>query len=58
MVAFRSVTLPTHPPSTNYTRGETLCSGFCVWPQSEEMSKVRAAATLCTARGFSLHAQL
>lgn len=57
MVAFRSVTLPTHPASTNYTRGETLCSGFCVWPQSEEMSKVRAVATLCTARGFSLHAQ-
>lgn len=57
-MAFRSVTLPTHPASTNYTRGETLCSGFCVWPQSEEMSKVRAAATLCTARGFSLHAQL
>ncbi|XP_072198872.1 acyl-coenzyme A thioesterase 11 isoform X1 [Excalfactoria chinensis] len=40
VVAFRSVTLPTHPASTTYTRGETLCSGFCVWPESEEMSKV------------------
>ncbi|XP_021261210.1 acyl-coenzyme A thioesterase 11 isoform X1 [Numida meleagris] len=40
VVAFRSVTLPTHPASTNYTRGETLCSGFCVWPESEEMGKV------------------
>ncbi|OXB82111.1 UNVERIFIED_CONTAM: hypothetical protein H355_008990 [Colinus virginianus] len=40
VVAFRSVTLPTHPASSSYTRGETLCSGFCVWPESEEMSKV------------------
>lgn len=40
VVAFRSVTLPTHPASSTYTRGETLCSGFCVWPESEEMSKV------------------
>lgn len=58
MVAFRSVTLPTHPASTNYTRGETLCSGFCVWPESEEMSKVRAVDMLCTAGVFSLRAQL
>ncbi|XP_074688053.1 acyl-coenzyme A thioesterase 11 isoform X3 [Strix aluco] len=40
VVAFRSVTLPTHPASTGFTRGETLCSGFCIWPESEEMSKV------------------
>ncbi|NWR62084.1 ACO11 thioesterase, partial [Bucorvus abyssinicus] len=40
VVAFRSVTLPTHPASSNFTRGETLCSGFCIWPESEEMSKV------------------
>ncbi|XP_032552796.1 acyl-coenzyme A thioesterase 11 isoform X3 [Chiroxiphia lanceolata] len=40
VVAFRSVTLPTHPPRAEYTRGETLCSGFCIWPESEEMSKV------------------
>uniref|UniRef100_A0A8D0KWY4 Acyl-coenzyme A thioesterase 11 n=1 Tax=Strix occidentalis caurina TaxID=311401 RepID=A0A8D0KWY4_STROC len=40
VVAFRSVTLPTHPASTSFTRGETLCSGFCIWPESEETSKV------------------
>ncbi|NXL27414.1 ACO11 thioesterase, partial [Glaucidium brasilianum] len=40
VVAFRSVTLPTHPASAGFTRGETLCSGFCIWPESEERSKV------------------
>ncbi|XP_009698356.1 PREDICTED: acyl-coenzyme A thioesterase 11, partial [Cariama cristata] len=40
VVAFRSVTLPTHPASANFTRGETLCSGFCIWPESEDTSKV------------------
>ncbi|XP_071421554.1 acyl-coenzyme A thioesterase 11 isoform X3 [Pithys albifrons albifrons] len=40
VVAFRSVTLPTHPARDEFTRGETLCSGFCIWPESEEMSKV------------------
>ncbi|XP_062437949.1 acyl-coenzyme A thioesterase 11 isoform X2 [Rhea pennata] len=40
VVAFRSVTLPTHPPSPGFTRGETLCSGFCIWPETEETSKV------------------
>ncbi|XP_010076251.1 PREDICTED: acyl-coenzyme A thioesterase 11 [Pterocles gutturalis] len=40
VVAFRSVTLPTHPASDNFTRGETICSGFCIWPESEEMTKV------------------
>uniref|UniRef100_A0A8C3U6S0 Acyl-CoA thioesterase 11 n=1 Tax=Catharus ustulatus TaxID=91951 RepID=A0A8C3U6S0_CATUS len=42
VVAFRSVTLPTHPARAEFTRGETLCSGFCIWPESEEMSKVGA----------------
>ncbi|XP_030809674.1 acyl-coenzyme A thioesterase 11 isoform X3 [Camarhynchus parvulus] len=40
VVAFRSVTLPTHPARAEFTRGETLCSGFCIWPESQEMSKV------------------
>ncbi|KAM9186574.1 acyl-coenzyme A thioesterase 11 isoform 5-T6 [Mergus octosetaceus] len=40
VVAFRSVTLPTHPACPSFTRGETLCSGFCVWPEAEETSKV------------------
>ncbi|XP_061860005.1 acyl-coenzyme A thioesterase 11 isoform X3 [Colius striatus] len=40
VVAFRSVTLPTHPASASFTRGETVCSGFCIWPESQESSKV------------------
>ncbi|XP_010280283.1 PREDICTED: acyl-coenzyme A thioesterase 11 [Phaethon lepturus] len=44
VVAFRSVTLPTHPASACFTRGETLCSGFCIWPESEETSKGSAGA--------------
>uniref|UniRef100_A0A8C6ZXZ6 Acyl-CoA thioesterase 11 n=1 Tax=Nothoprocta perdicaria TaxID=30464 RepID=A0A8C6ZXZ6_NOTPE len=40
VVAFRSVTLPTHPPTNTFTRSETLCSGFCIWPETEETSKV------------------
>ncbi|NWY02415.1 ACO11 thioesterase, partial [Nothoprocta ornata] len=40
VVAFRSVTLPTHPPTDTFTRSETLCSGFCIWPETEETSKV------------------
>ncbi|NXA31499.1 ACO11 thioesterase, partial [Eudromia elegans] len=40
VVAFRSVTLPSHPPAAGFTRSETLCSGFCVWPETDETSKV------------------
>ncbi|KFW64174.1 Acyl-coenzyme A thioesterase 11, partial [Pygoscelis adeliae] len=40
VVAFRSVTLPTPPASAGFTRGETLCSGFCIWTESDEASKV------------------
>ncbi|XP_019386179.1 PREDICTED: acyl-coenzyme A thioesterase 11 [Crocodylus porosus] len=40
VVAFRSVTLPTHPANPRYTRGETLCSGFCIWQETEELAKV------------------
>ncbi|KAJ6662562.1 hypothetical protein lerEdw1_011699, partial [Lerista edwardsae] len=40
VVAFRSVTLPTHPASPVYTRGETLCSGFCLWKEMDELTKV------------------
>ncbi|XP_075038221.1 acyl-coenzyme A thioesterase 11 [Mixophyes fleayi] len=39
VVAFRSVSLPTHPPCEEYTRGETLCSGFCIWPEGP-MTKI------------------
>ncbi|XP_053099579.1 acyl-coenzyme A thioesterase 11 isoform X2 [Hemicordylus capensis] len=40
VVAFRSVTLPTHPAKPEYTRGETLCSGFCIWQETDELTKV------------------
>ncbi|XP_062835671.1 acyl-coenzyme A thioesterase 11 isoform X1 [Anolis carolinensis] len=40
VVAFRSVTLPTHPAKPEYTRGETLCSGVCIWQETDELSKV------------------
>uniref|UniRef100_A0A8C3TD73 START domain-containing protein n=1 Tax=Chelydra serpentina TaxID=8475 RepID=A0A8C3TD73_CHESE len=40
VVAFRSVTLPTHPPNPEYTRGETMCSGFCIWQETAEVTKV------------------
>ncbi|CAM5162666.1 unnamed protein product [Natator depressus] len=40
VVAFRSVTLPTHPPNPEYTRGETMCSGFCIWQETAELTKV------------------
>lgn len=40
VVAFRSVTLPTHPANPQYTRGETLCAGFCLWKETDELTKV------------------
>ncbi|XP_077189745.1 acyl-coenzyme A thioesterase 11 isoform X2 [Paroedura picta] len=40
VVAFRSVTLPTQPAQPEYTRGEILCSGFCIWQETEELTKV------------------
>ncbi|KAM3840092.1 acyl-coenzyme A thioesterase 11 [Vipera latastei] len=40
VLAFRSVTLPTHPVQPEYTRGETLCSGFCFWQETDELTKV------------------
>uniref|UniRef100_A0A8D0H8K6 Acyl-coenzyme A thioesterase 11 n=1 Tax=Sphenodon punctatus TaxID=8508 RepID=A0A8D0H8K6_SPHPU len=40
VVAFRSVTLPACPVNPEHTRGETLCSGFCVWQETDELTKV------------------
>ncbi|XP_058032949.1 acyl-coenzyme A thioesterase 11 isoform X1 [Ahaetulla prasina] len=40
VLAFRSVTLPTYPVMPAYTRGETLCSGFCFWQETAELTKV------------------
>lgn len=40
LIALRSVTLPTHPPTEDYTRGEVLCAGFTILQQSSIVTKV------------------
>ncbi|NP_001258312.1 acyl-coenzyme A thioesterase 11 [Rattus norvegicus] len=40
VIALRSVTLPTHRETPEYQRGETLCSGFCLWREGDQSTKV------------------
>ncbi|XP_049631132.1 acyl-coenzyme A thioesterase 11 [Suncus etruscus] len=40
VIALRSVMLPTQPETPDYSRGETLCSGFCFWREGDQMTKV------------------
>lgn len=40
LIALRSVTLPTHPPSDGYTRGEVICAGFTIREESSSLTKV------------------
>ncbi|XP_049735300.1 acyl-coenzyme A thioesterase 11 isoform X1 [Loxodonta africana] len=40
IIALRSVTLPTHSETPEYKRGETLCSGFCLWREGDQLTKV------------------
>lgn len=40
MVAFRSVSLDAVPPSEVYVRGEVLCAGFTLWPESEDRTRI------------------
>uniref|UniRef100_A0A3P8S4Y1 Acyl-coenzyme A thioesterase 11 n=1 Tax=Amphiprion percula TaxID=161767 RepID=A0A3P8S4Y1_AMPPE len=40
LIALRSVTLPTHPPTEDYTRGEVLCAGFAIWEESSTLTKI------------------
>ncbi|XP_075895731.1 acyl-coenzyme A thioesterase 11b isoform X2 [Nelusetta ayraudi] len=40
LIALRSVTLPTHPPTEDYTRGEVLCAGFTILEESSCVSKI------------------
>uniref|UniRef100_H3CZC8 Acyl-coenzyme A thioesterase 11 n=1 Tax=Tetraodon nigroviridis TaxID=99883 RepID=H3CZC8_TETNG len=40
LIALRSVTLPTHPPSDGYTRGEVLCAGFTIREESSSLTKI------------------
>ena len=43
LIALRSVTLPTHPPTHDYNRGEVLCAGFTIWDESSSATKVGQA---------------
>ncbi|XP_068599160.1 acyl-coenzyme A thioesterase 11b isoform X2 [Brachionichthys hirsutus] len=40
LIALRSVTLPTHPPTENFTRGEVLCAGFTIWEECSTVTKI------------------
>ncbi|KAM8874658.1 acyl-coenzyme A thioesterase 11b isoform 1-T1 [Spinachia spinachia] len=40
LIALRSVTLPTHLPTDDYTRGEVLCAGFSIWEESSAVTKI------------------
>ncbi|XP_010780615.1 acyl-coenzyme A thioesterase 11-like [Notothenia coriiceps] len=40
VIALRSVSLPTHPPTEGYNRGEVLCAGFTILEIKDNMSLV------------------
>lgn len=40
VIALRSVTLPTHPPTEDFNRGEVVCAGFTIYAVSETVSKI------------------
>ncbi|XP_056270289.1 acyl-coenzyme A thioesterase 11b isoform X3 [Pseudoliparis swirei] len=40
LIALRSVTLPTHLPTEDYTRGEVLCAGFTILEESSTVTKI------------------
>ncbi|TNM87331.1 hypothetical protein fugu_005552 [Takifugu bimaculatus] len=40
LIALRSVSLPTHPPTDGYTRGEVLCAGFTIREESGSLTKI------------------
>ncbi|KAF3858836.1 hypothetical protein F7725_012037 [Dissostichus mawsoni] len=40
VIALRSVSLPTHPPTEGYNRGEVLCAGFTILETKDNMSLV------------------
>lgn len=41
VIAIRSVSLPTHPPTDDYNRGEVLCAGFTILETKDNKSLVR-----------------
>ncbi|XP_028284103.1 acyl-coenzyme A thioesterase 11-like isoform X2 [Parambassis ranga] len=40
VIALRSVSLPTHPPTEGYNRGEVLCAGFTILDIKDNMSLI------------------
>uniref|UniRef100_A0A3P9A6P7 Acyl-coenzyme A thioesterase 11 n=1 Tax=Esox lucius TaxID=8010 RepID=A0A3P9A6P7_ESOLU len=44
LIALRSVTLPTHPATEEYTRGEVLCAGFSIIEESSDVTMVVVCA--------------
>uniref|UniRef100_A0A8C3AC80 Acyl-coenzyme A thioesterase 11 n=1 Tax=Cyclopterus lumpus TaxID=8103 RepID=A0A8C3AC80_CYCLU len=40
VIALRSVSLPTHPPTEEYNRGEVLCAGFTILKTKNNMSLI------------------
>lgn len=40
VIALRSVSLPTHPPTEDYKRSEVVCAGFSIWPISSRATKI------------------
>uniref|UniRef100_A0A8C8CPR2 Acyl-coenzyme A thioesterase 11 n=1 Tax=Oncorhynchus tshawytscha TaxID=74940 RepID=A0A8C8CPR2_ONCTS len=44
VIALRSVTLPTHPPTEGYNRGEVLCAGFSIMEVSNTISYFNQAS--------------
>ncbi|TRY87547.1 hypothetical protein DNTS_007097 [Danionella cerebrum] len=40
VIALRSVSLPTHPPTEGFNRGEVMCAGFTIYEVSESVSKI------------------
>ncbi|KAM6948193.1 acyl-coenzyme A thioesterase 11-like [Aplochiton taeniatus] len=40
VVALRSVTLPTHPPTDGFNRGEVMCAGFTILQTTPCMSQI------------------
>ncbi|XP_030631747.1 acyl-coenzyme A thioesterase 11 [Chanos chanos] len=40
VIALRSVTLPTHPPSEEFNRGEVVCAGFTIFEVSNTVAKI------------------
>ncbi|XP_029931282.1 acyl-coenzyme A thioesterase 11 isoform X2 [Myripristis murdjan] len=40
IIALRSVSLPTHPPTEEYNRGEVMCAGFTILETGNNMSLI------------------